>query len=198
MGKTELVRKIERSLRSQGFRVSESRILPPENLDKETLRKLHSTAVKQKIIEATPALQRRETALLSYIANGSELNPLAVCPSIVQVESRSLEEQLFRYVTLHWTVPVSSGYGRRLRFLVIDQSNGKLIDAIGLCDPVIALSGRDTWIGWSKDQRFARLRHVMDAFVLGAVPPYSHLLFGKLVALFCASDEVRRACYAKY
>jgi hypothetical protein len=38
----------------------------------------------------------------------------------------------------------------------------------------------------------------MDAFVLGAVPPYSSLLGGKLVALLLASDEVRSAFSKKY
>jgi hypothetical protein len=38
----------------------------------------------------------------------------------------------------------------------------------------------------------------MDAFVLGAVPPYSFLLCGKLVAMLAASDEVRTAFRAKY
>ena len=38
-----------------------------------------------------------------------------------------------------------------------------------------------------------RLRNVMDAFVLGAVPPYRELLCGKLVAMLAASDEVRDA-----
>ena len=80
----------------------------------------------------------------------------------------------------------------------MDRSNQKLIGAIGLCDPVIALGGRDQWIGWSDRRRLAALRHVLDAFILGAVPPYSQLLFGKFVALVCASHEVRRAFYRKY
>jgi len=192
------VRKIKSSLRTQGFRVTESRVLPPENLDKDTIRSLHSTAVAHRVTESAPALRRYEESLLSFIANGSELDLLAIRPSLVEVKSRSPEERLFRYATLHWTIPISSGYGRRLRFLVMDQSNNKLIGVIGLCDPVIALAGRDRWVGWSEGQRFARLRHVMDAFVLGAVPPYSQLLFGKFVALLCASDEVRKAFRRKY
>ncbi|GIK31885.1 MAG: hypothetical protein BroJett009_08770 [Armatimonadota bacterium] len=38
----------------------------------------------------------------------------------------------------------------------------------------------------------------MDAFVLGAVPPYSFLLCGKLVALLASSDTVRAAFKRKY
>jgi hypothetical protein len=38
----------------------------------------------------------------------------------------------------------------------------------------------------------------MDAFVLGAVPPYSFLLCGKLVAMLAASDTIRHAFKRKY
>jgi hypothetical protein len=38
----------------------------------------------------------------------------------------------------------------------------------------------------------------MDAFVLGAVPPYSFLLCGKLVAMLAASNEVREVFKRKY
>lgn len=39
---------------------------------------------------------------------------------------------------------------------------------------------------------------LMDVSVCGAIPPYSDLLGGKLVALMLASDEVRRAYAARY
>jgi hypothetical protein len=198
VNRTQLTAKIKHSLRKQGFRVSKTGVTPPENLNKDTIRRLHSIAVEHRITESARALRRYEDSLITYIASGFEVDPLTISPYLVEVKSRSAEERLFRYATLHWSVPISSGYGRRLRFLVMDKSNGKLIGVIGLCDPVIALAGRDRWVGWSEAQRLARLRHVMDAFVLGAVPPYSQLLFGKLVALLCASDEIRRTFFRKY
>ena len=198
MNKLQLVRKIRKSLRSQGFRVTKSCVLPPENLDKETIRKLHFTAAKHRLEEAAPSLSAIENKLITHIAAGSDVDPYSISPQLVQVSPRTIEEQLFRYATLHWSIPVSSGYGRRMRFVVMDQSNSKLIGVLGLCDPVIALGGRDQWVGWSEAQRLSRLRHVMDAFVLGAVPPYSRLLLGKFVALLCASEEIQRACYRKY
>jgi hypothetical protein len=198
VNREQLTKKIKKSLRKQGFRVEASRVFPPDDLSKDTIRKLHSTAAEHKLAEAATGLRRHEETLLQYIASGSEVNPVSIKPRLVEVRAGSVEELLFRYATVHWTVPVSSGYGRRVRFVVVDESNGKLIGVIGLCDPVIALAGRDKWIGWTDSQRIARLRHVMDAFVLGAVPPYSQMLFGKFVALLCASDEVRKACYRKY
>jgi hypothetical protein len=105
---------------------------------------------------------------------------------------------LFRYVRLHWSIPVSAGYGRRIRFLVFDESNGKLIGIFGLADPVYSLGPRDEWIGWDSAAKKSRLQCVMDIFVLGAIPPYSHLLCGKLVALLATSSEVSRIFARKY
>jgi len=143
-------------------------------------------------------LQRYESRLLRRIASGLEVAPERIIPRLVEVEPDSEDELLFRYASLHWSIPVSSGYGRRLRFLVIDEQNRKLIGILGLGDPVFSLKGRDTWIGWTHNQRRDHLHHVMDAFVLGAVAPYSFLLCGKLVAMLAASDEVRAVFEHKY
>lgn len=116
----------------------------------------------------------------------------------MQVLPDSEEELLFRYASLHWSIPVSSGYGRRLRFLVVDGHNEKLIGLIGLGDPVYSLGPRDEWVGWTLSDRKQRIGNMMDAFVLGAVPPYSFLLCGKLVAMLAASDTIRHACKRKY
>jgi hypothetical protein len=80
----------------------------------------------------------------------------------------------------------------------MDDYNKKLIGLFGLADPVFTLTDRDQWVGWDKQKRTGFLRHVMDAFVLGAVPPYSYLLCGKLVAMLAASNEVRKAFKRKY
>jgi hypothetical protein len=101
------------------------------------------------------------------------------------------DELLFRYARLHGSIPISAGYGRRLRFLVFDERNGKLIGLFGLGDPVFALGPRDAWVGWDAPAKRERLRHVVDAFVLGAVAPYARLLCSKLVALLITSNEVR-------
>ena len=93
---------------------------------------------------------------------------------------------------------MSSGYGRRLRFLVVDQNNEKLIGLFGLGDPVFSLKDRDQWAGWDQEGRRERLHHVVDAYVLGAVPPYSFLLCGKLVALLTMSNDVRETFRRKY
>ena len=198
MKKSALKAAVLKSLADQGFRVDRGRIVPPPLDDKAQLRDLHAEAVRARIARAAPGLRRHEDRLLQFVANGDELDPAAIRPRLVQVRAESEQELLFRYARLHWSIPVSAGYGRRLRFIVEDASNGKLIGLIGLGDPVGALRPRDSWVGWDRAARLQRLRGVMDAFVLGAVPPYSMLLGGKLVALLASTAEVREAFRRKY
>ena len=189
---------IVQSLRAQGFQIRNGMILPPEELSKETIRRLHGTAVAHRVEKAKGGLFRRERELLGHIASGTEIVPTRISPRLVEVQRDSTEELLFRYASLHWSIPISSGYGRRLRFLVVDEHNDKLIGIIGLGDPVYSLGPRDDWVGWTAADRKSRLANVMDAFVLGAVPPYSFLLCGKLVAMLATSDTIRKAFKRKY
>ncbi len=189
---------IRESLQRQGFRVQGGQILPPHLLDKDKLRQLHAEATSHRVDRSKAGLFKYEPKLLRRMAAGGEVVPELIMPRLVEVQPDSEDELLFRYATLHWSIPVSSGYGRRIRFLVIDQQNDKLLGVFGLGDPVFTITGRDLWVGWSKADRAERLHHVMDAFVLGAVPPYSLLLCGKLVAMLVASNEVREAVRRKY
>ncbi len=190
--------RIVRSLRAQGFHVRNGAISPPKDLSKDRIRELHETSVEHRIERARDGLFRKEKNLLVRVASGSELCPSRISPRLVEVLPESEEELLFRYASLHWSIPVSSGYGRRLRFLVVDDYNNKLIGLIGLGDPVYSLAPRDEWVGWTLSDRMKRLGNVMDAFVLGSVPPYSYLLCGKLVAMLAASNTIRRAFKRKY
>lgn len=187
---------IEMSLRSQGF--DPSGPTRGIRLSKERIRELHRPAVEHRLVKVAGGLRSREDSLLSYIASGREVDPERIRPCLVEVKPKTTEELLVRYAAAHWSIPVSSGYGRRLRFVVLDEQNGRLIGVIGLGDPVFGLAPRDSWVGWDHAQRRHRLRYVMDAFLLGAVPPYSKLLCGKLIALLAASDEVQQAFTSKY
>jgi hypothetical protein len=189
---------ISATLRRQGYCVKDGVIQIPEELDKDRVRTMHELAVAKKRAISGPGVKPHEERLIRYIANGADIVPEAICPEIVLVKRDSEDELLFRYACLHWSIPVSSGYGRRLRFLVKDQSNGKLIGLLGLGDPVYSVNARDTHIGWNNKEKKRRLWHVLDAFALGAVPPYSFLLGGKLVAMLALSNEVRRAFRRKY
>lgn len=196
--KRRLRRAIKRSLRIQGFHFVEDRITFRQRKSKRSIRKRHQHAVAKRIELARRSLAQHEDELLAFIASGTDVDPRRISPRLHQVQPGTVESRLFRYACLHWSIPISDGYGRRLRFLIFDDANDKLIGLFGLGDPVYSIRARDELIGWTATNRAARLYHVMDAYVLGAVPPYSHLLGGKLVALAAASDEVRLAFRARY
>jgi hypothetical protein len=193
-----LRRAIRHSLRTQGFEIQRGRVSFRRKRDKRSVRKRHEFAVAKRILRARNSLVAAERELLGYIANGTEVDPQRIRPKLCRVEADTVESQLFRYACLHWSIPISEGYGRRMRYLIFDEANGKLMGLFGLGDPVYAIRARDQWVGWDAEQKRAHLYHVMDAYVLGGVPPYSSLLSGKLVALACACDEVRRVFRKRY
>ena len=171
---------------------------PDMPLTKDQVRhvhRLHKQAATDRILRA---LGNRVDTLKSQIADGVEVNPATIQPHLVQVISGTPESDLFRFATLQWSIPVSQGYGRRLRFLVKDRTNDKLIGLFALGDPVFNLRARDAWIGWDQAARRERLVNVMDAYVVGAVPPYSMLLGGKLVTSLMASKDVGEIFEERY
>ncbi len=194
----EIRENIIRVLCLQGYEVSARSITFPKDSTKDDFRRMNELAVAHRIARAEPVFSKHEDRLTNYIANGEEISPEQVQPKLVHVEGESEEALLFRYACLHWSIPVSSGYGRRLRFLVMDESNGKLIGLFGIGDPVYNIQARDKWIGWGAQAKKEKLYHVMDAYILGAVPPYSMLLGGKLMALLTLSNEVREHFSRKY
>lgn len=165
---------------------------------KESIRQAHRRQREQRDEAERAWLAPRLTRLLNYFAESSEIDPTRTRPVLRPVRSSTIEGDLFRTATLLWSVPVSRGYGRRMRFLVIDEANGRLMGLIALGDPVFNLKCRDAWIGWSAATRKERLSSVMDLYICGAVPPYSFLLGSKLVACLATSREVGDHFREKY
>ena len=103
------------------------------------------------------ALGSKLDRFVEEIANGNEVHPENIRPYLVEAKSGTRTGDLFRFATLLWSIPVSQGYGRRLRFLVKDRANGKLIGIFALGDPVFNLRARDAWIGWDQADRREKL-----------------------------------------
>src|SRR5450759_1216252 len=95
---------IKRSLRKQGYVLGSDGTLIPRDpeVTKETLRNLNRLAVEHRLATAEPNLQRHEERLLSFIADGTEVDPRNIKPRLVLVLPSSVNELLFRYVSLHW------------------------------------------------------------------------------------------------
>jgi hypothetical protein len=188
------------SLVRQGFALDETEgtLVLDRIENKEKIRSLYVGPRRDKMLSQSKFLKSDLDSLSHFFADGKDLNLKLFAPCIVEVGDNSDASRLFRLATLLWSVPVSQGFGRRLRFLVLDRSNEKLIGIFAIGDPVFNLQIRDQLIGWNHVQRAKALYHMMDIFVLGAVPPYSDLLCGKLVAMLAATNEVREAVFRKY
>ena len=193
-----LERAIHDHLLNLGFSRNGSGYFVDGELTKQRIRNLHSAQRLDILNRQKSFVETYGTELAEHFASGSQVDPKSIQPELVQVLPDSLESRLFRFACLLWSVPVSQGFGRRLRFLVRDRQNGCLIGLFALGDPVFNLSARDNWIGWTHEDRRDRLVHVMDAYVVGAVPPYSQMIGGKLVAALMGSREVKRAYERKY
>ncbi|RJX20738.1 MAG: DUF4338 domain-containing protein [Desulforudis sp.] len=167
-------------------------------ISKQRIRDLHSMHRQEVLDQNKSFIATCRPELFKNFANGWEVDPARINPELIEVKADTTESRLFRLACLLWSVPVSQGFGRRLRFLVRDRQNGCLIGLLALGDPVFNLSARDAWVGWTHNDRRQRLVHVMDAYVLGALPPYSMLIGGKLVAAMIGSDEIKAAYERKY
>lgn len=185
-----LKRKVREHLHQLGFtRTQEGALCPPGN-DKEAIRALHVAQREERLSASERFIARSSAKLTPYFAKGCEVVPEKISPVLERVLSGTWQSDLFRLASLSWSVPVSNGFGRRLRYLVWDQANGKLMGLIAIGDPVFNLGVRDKFIGWDTADRAARLVNLMDAYVLGAVPPYNALLGGKLVACLLRSRDI--------
>ena len=165
---------------------------------KDAIRAYHAVQRADYRIRQCQFVTKYGERLLHHFANGDEVEVDRIDPVLCPITKDGEDNRLFRLATLLWSIPVSSGYGRRMRFLVRDGANGKLMGIFALADPVFNLHARDVWIGWNTDDRRQRLVNVMDAHIVGSVPPYSRLLGGKVVASLMTSQEVCDLFSAKY
>jgi hypothetical protein len=188
----------ERELRTRLLELDKTLPEDEQKLSKEQIRRFHEYQRYCRLVKLDGSFNDVLMLLQKNLANPGEIEIGEIRPRLIPVRADTVESRLFFAATLYWSVPVSGGFGRRLRFIVRDESNGKLIGIIGLTDPVFNLGPRDKWVGWSCDERKDGLVHAMDAFVLGALPPYSKLLGGKLIALLATSREVVKYFRAKY
>lgn len=192
-----LKRRLRGHLKVLGFKKTPEGRLQASGSGKDVIRALHLAQRNDKLKAHRQFITDKLPDLIKHFASGSEVEPALISPELELVESGTWQSDLFRLASLTWAVPVSNGFGRRLRYLVWDRHNDKLVGLMAIGDPVFNLSVRDGLVGWNAAQRGRRLVNVMDAYVLGALPPYNQLLGGKLVASLVRTrdvyDDFRRA-----
>ncbi len=180
-----------------GFTQGEDGTLTLPDANKERLRQVHDAARRLELRKRQTWIRRALPRLLPYFANGDEVDPERIAPELVEVRTKS-QHELFRMARLLWSLPFSPGFGRRLRFLIIDRANERLIGILALQSPPLSFPARDRLFCYPEGRKTELVNQTMDIQTLGAVPPYARLLGGKLVALAAASNEIRAAYRRKY
>lgn len=193
-----LKRKVRRHLKRVGFKRDENGDLLLSANSKEAIRAAHQLQRTERSTKQKDFLKANFPRLSQYFATGAEIEPAAVEPSLERVITGSWQADLFKLASLTWSVPVSLGFGRRLRYLVWDHAHRRLMGILAIGDPVFNLRSRDEYVGWTGDQRRTRLIHTMDAYVLGAVPPYNQLLGGKVVAALLRTKDIYKDFLSAY
>jgi hypothetical protein len=188
------VARLKRTIRGHftklGFTKGRDGTLVLPGSDKEMVRRLHQGQRIERLFSGAASTSVALRRVLHCFANGAEIDPHKISLRLARVSSHTVEADIFRIAALTWSVPVSAGFGRRLRYLVWDDYHDRVAGIIALGDPVFNLSVRDELIGWKAKDRAKRLVNLLDAYVLGAVPPYNMLLGGKAVACLVRSREI--------
>ena len=196
LNEAELRQKVLDELRSLGLVYIDGRLSLIAK-EKDFQRQVHSPAREVELHKASSWLQKIWPTYRKYFAEGHEIHPEKIQPKLIEVTTQQ-QRNLFRLARYTWSLPYTKGFGRRLQFLIMDDSNQKLIGIIGLQSPPLSFPARDRLFEYPPGQKTAIVNQTMDAYTLGAVPPYARLLGGKLIALTAASNEIRAAYQHKY
>ena len=193
----ELRQAVVEELKALGFEWHNGELVLPKDITKAMARRLHDPARLTELARSQGWLRRNLPHYLHFFAEGEEVVPEKIEPVLIEVKDQ-WQHDLFRLARLTWSLPYSKGFGRRLRFLVMDAYNDKLIGILCLQSPPLSFPPRDKVFDYPKGRKTELVNQTMDIQTLGALPPYSRLLGGKLVALAAASNEVREAYRRKY
>jgi len=174
-------------------------LAPPTNYEKPIIKAAMAYS-RNEIIEANKSwIEKHLDLARSNLALGTDVLKSEICPRIEVCETES-QHSIFRIFRYFWSSPFSDYVGRRIRLLIRDDGvkGNPIIGIAALGSSIIHIPDRDKWIGWDKKTRSNRIVYAMDAYVIGAVPPYNHLLGGKLVSYVLASNELRIIYKKKY
>ncbi len=174
-------------------------VTPPEYYDKEVIQRAMSIKRNEIIKNNKSWIDGRMPIAQNNLADGYHVLASRIEP-IIEVCQTQKQHKLFRIYRYYWSSPYSEYVGRRIKLIIRDAGiKGKpVIGIAALGSPIIHIPERDKWIGWNKDVRTENLNYAMDAYVIGALPPYNYLLGGKLVSYILASKEIRKIYREKY
>ncbi len=181
------------------FKGSKVLISPPHSYDKQVIRDSMQVKRQELLAENSAWIGRHLELARENLANGAEVWQSTIEPIIETCETQE-QLDLFRVLRFYWSSPYSEYVGRRIKLLIRDGALARkpVIGIAAIGSSIVHIPERDTWIGWDKETRTKNLVYTMDAYVLGALPPYNCLLGGKLISYLVASNEVRQIFHRKY
>ncbi|MCM8827616.1 MAG: DUF4338 domain-containing protein, partial [Candidatus Omnitrophica bacterium] len=197
MNEKELKNRIKKALKEQGFKINPH--VRPKGCSKTTYRRIQQKARFEQLSLHKNFLIDSIKKVKNYCRSGSEINPERISLELIEVQSGSFEEILFRWWNLiWWSIPFQRSYGRQMRFLLWDTTHDAPFGLICLQSPVLKMAVRDRWLELPKDDLDIWVNKSMHAQRVGALPPYNELLGGKMVALALTCNEIREAYRKKY
>ena len=174
-------------------------LVPPGNYDKETIKNSMSFKRDEIISKHRKWIDKNIEFARKNLAKGIDALDSDIEP-IIEVCETEKQHRLFRILRYYWSSPYSEYVGRRIKLIIRDRAlpSKPVIGIAALGSPIIHIPERDEFIGWDRQTRTKNLIYTLDAYVIGALPPYNYLLGGKLVSYILASNEVREIYRKKY
>lgn len=166
--------------------------------NKSEIRKLHLHAKASDSFVNYRELRSNLKRLKAFFPQAAKIEPDRISPVVIPVRPRSREEDLFKIMRGYWSMPYSKGYGRRLRFLIMDEFHHAVIGIIGLQSPSADLACRDDYLRIPRERKLSVVNNTLDAYTVGASPTYAPLLAGKLVAGLLHSNVIRQEYWRTY
>lgn len=194
---------IFRDLMRLGWQVDFSskmaKVMPPEYYDKEVIKSSMSYKRREILQRDSVWISDHLALARRNLADGTDVLVSEIKP-IIEVCETQEQHNLFRVLRHYWSSPYSDYVGRRIKLLIRDGDlrHKPVIGIAALGSSIIHIPERDNWVGWNTATRTQNIIYTMDAYVVGALPPYNHLLGGKLISYILASKEVRKLYYQRY
>lgn len=181
------------------FKNNRVKIKPPVSYDKKVIQESMQMKRQEILLEKSDWIVKNSHIANKNLGRGQDVWQSKISPKI-EVCKTQKQHDIFRFFRYYWSSPYSEYVGRRIKILIRDNAlpSKPLIGIAALGSSIIHIPDRDNWIGWDKKTRTKNIVYTMDAYVLGALPPYNHLLGGKLVSYIIASNEVRKIFEEKY
>jgi len=194
-----IVRDLLRLGWEMNFKANRVLIRPPGSYDKQVVKDSMQIKRQESLTKNAAWIREHLELARQNLADGALVWKSNIEP-VVEVCETQAQLDIFRILRFYWSSPYSEYVGRRIKLLIRDNAlpSKPLIGIAALGSSIIHIPDRDKWVGWDKETRTKNLIYTMDAYVLGALPPYNYLLGGKLISYIIASNEVRDIYERKY